>query len=283
MKRIIFIFFILIGVYLLFNANILELLKFGDKSEEVSIMGVKLVDIDVSGARATIIPEKRNTIKAEISGKGKVIVEKSGKTIKVKYEQSSFSPFQFGSSPKLKIFLPKDYENNVSMRAGSGLVNFSGASKTRPMQLKKLEIELGSGNIELANLQTKEFTFNGGSGIININTLITQNGSIKISSGVVKVNHYQGKLDANVSSGLLHIQMDKLKDDVKIDVSSGQMKLDLPDNANFNLNSHIGSGLLKCDFPLVNRSQEKKKISGIHGTGEHNLKISVSSGIATIY
>ena len=281
MKRIFIIFFIFIGIYLLFNANIWEMFKFGGKTDEISINGVQLIDIDISGAHATIIPEKGNTVRAEVSNDGKVNIAKSGKSVKVTYEPSGLKLFQFGNGPKVKIYIPQDYNKDMNMATGSGLISFTSPSKT--MEIKNLNVELGSGKIDLENLQLKDFSFNGSSGIINIDKLITKRGSISINSGVVSVNHYQGKLDAKVTSGLLHIQMDELNDDILMKVGSGQLKLDLPDDADFKLKSNIGSGLLKCDYPLNNRVQEKKEISGTHGTGEHDLKISVSSGLVSIY
>lgn len=285
MKRIIIIFFVIFGIYLLFNSNLLSLLRFDKSSgDEVSLRGIDVIDIDISSVQATIIPENRKTLKTELSGKGKVTVDKSGDTLRVKYKRSGMNLFSFiKNNPKVTIYLPINYENDMNIKVGSGLLNFTSLAKNSPMQLNYLDVKLGSGKMDLNNIRTEEFSFDGGSGVININRLITEDGSIDINSGIVKVEHYEGKLDASVLSGLLHVQIDKLKDDIDIDVNSGQLKLDLPDDASFKLNSKLGSGLITCDFPLENRSQEKKKLTGVHGSGEHELDISVSSGLVKIY
>ncbi|MFH7445155.1 DUF4097 family beta strand repeat-containing protein, partial [Pseudomonas syringae pv. tagetis] len=61
--------------------------------------------------------------------------------------------------------------------------------------------------------------------------------------------------------------MDKLTDTIKIDVSSGNVELDLPDSAYFELNGRVSSGKISSDFPLTTKGTDRKHMNGTHGSG----------------
>ena len=63
-----------------------------------------------------------------------------------------------------------------------------------------------------------------------------------------------------------------------MEVSSGNVQLDLPDDANFTLNGKISSGLISNDFPLNNEIKDSHTLQGTHGSGKYNVDLFVSSG-----
>ncbi|TCJ04738.1 LiaG family protein [Cytobacillus praedii] len=281
MKRIFFIFIILIGLYVLLTSNIRSWLPF-TKGETASAVtnNIKMIEINVSSVKATIIPEKRNDIKADLDGKGAVDVKRNGDKIKVEYSRKWFDGFKvFNHTPELYIYIPEDFNRKVAIDVGSGYLDFEGPSN----ELEQLKIDMSSGKVDLTNVTAKEFIHKGSSGMIDIDTLITDSGTIDMSSGKIKINNYQGKLDAEVSSGQLDVQLNKLVNDIQLRASSGQIKLDLPDDADFKLDGEMSSGYIDIDLPLTDKVVEKKKIKGIMGSGKHSIDVNITSGMVKIY
>ncbi|WP_102273928.1 LiaG family protein [Cytobacillus massiliigabonensis] len=281
MKRILLIFIILIGVYVLLTSNIRSWLPFA-KGEATSAAAenIKMVDINLSAVKATIIPEKRNDVKADLDGKGEVTVKKNGDSIKIEYSRKWFDGFKiFNHTPELYIYIPEDYNRKMAIDVGSGYLNFEGSS----VELEELKIDMSSGKVDLTNVTAKDFIHKGSSGMIDIDTLITNSGTIDMSSGKVKIENYQGELEAEVSSGQLDVQLNKLVDDIHLRASSGQIKLDLPEDADFKLNGKSSSGYIDCDLPLTDKVVEKSKIEGVMGSGKHSIDVDITSGMVKIY
>lgn len=279
LKKIFVIFLILIGLYWIFTNWIhFDWLPFGRSEQQAAITDeTDLIEIDVSSLSTTIIPEERDDLKAELTGRGTVRVDRSGDKITVTAKQKWFNFFSFGQN-KLNIYIPEDFQEDIAIDLGSGNLDFSGKSKSKPMTLSSLTIDLGSGNVKLNNLKVNRFEHDGSSGNVNIKSLSTKTGDFEISSGSLDIEDYTGKLNAELSSGKLSVEMTKLVDDVTVEVSSGTVDLDLPDNASFNLNGKSSSGNISCDFPLTSESSNTRSLSGKHGSGKHNIELTVSSG-----
>ena len=283
MKRIFAIFIILVCSYLLFT-GVNSWLSFGESSTEASLSKrTDHISIDVSSSDTVIIPEKRNDVRAELDGTGKVTVNKAGSEVRVEYKRKWLDGFQFfNNKSNLKIYIPEDFNKSMSINIGSGRLNFAGESESRPFVLESLNVNMSSGKVSLANIKTDEFEHEGSSGMMEADHIITRTGEIDMSSGKVKVRNYQGKLDAGVSSGQLDIMVGKLTDSIKVEASSGFVRLDLPDDADFTLKGKASSGHISSHFELDDEKRDKNDISGKHGSGEHDIRISVSSGKAEI-
>ena len=76
--------------------------------------------------------------------------------------------------------------------------------------------------------------------------------------------------------------MEQLTDSVKLDVNSGRVKLDIPEDANFTLEGEVNSGFISNHFELKDKIQDKNNLSGVYGTGEHLINLDVSSGVIEI-
>lgn len=283
MKKIIILVLIITGAYIVFNqSNVNAWWSFGEKSTETKVTNrIDSIEIDVSGASTTIIPDYDNTVRAELDGKGKVTVEKSGDTIKVELKKKWLEGFGFFNKSKLTIYIPDDYDQNLQIKVGSGNLNFSGPSEKNPMEFEQLSLDIGSGNVQLNNLVAKTFQHDSSSGNIQIDGLTTEKGFFDISSGNVGLRHYSGELKADVSSGNLDVEIDKLKGDIEIDISSGRATLDLPKDADFTLEGEVTSGNIQSDFQLD--KEDKNSIQGRNGTGKYNIDLDVSSGNIVIH
>jgi len=291
MKRILILLLAIAGLYILFNQadriNLFGAGSGGNKDGQAAISkDIKVIKVDVSSVSTTIIPEDRKNLKAVYNGKQVLKVTENGDTVQVSVKSKGFNWFNwisFSEKSKLKIYIPEDYDRNMIIDLGSGNLNFSGQSKEKPMKLNELTIDIGSGNMDFKNLIVKRWNQDIGSGNVKIDSLKTDTGTFDLSSGNLDIKHYIGAIEADVSSGKLNIQMDKLADSITVDVSSGVVGLDLPDNADFTLISDVSSGNISCDFPLTSQELNKHSIQGKYGSGKYKIDLDVSSGDIRIH
>ncbi|WP_203362954.1 DUF4097 domain-containing protein [Bacillus sp. REN10] len=241
------------------------------------------IELTVDSSQTTIIAEKRDNVKAELDGKGNLTVRTSGNTIEVEMKRKWYQWFSVLKHSNLTVYIPEDYNRNLELNVGSGDVTFSGQSNSRPMKLNNMSIDMSSGDVKLANLETDSFEHDASSGKLTIDSLTTKKGMFDLSSGDVKLTRYVGPLDGELSSGDMHVEMEKLVGDVRMDLSSGDVKLDLPDKADFTLKGKMSSGDISCDFPLKDQKIDSGDISGTHGSGKYNIDVSLSSGEMKIY
>ncbi|WML38311.1 DUF4097 family beta strand repeat-containing protein [Neobacillus sp. OS1-2] len=291
MKRILILLLVITGLYIVFNQaqrfDVFGAGSEGNKDGQAAISNdIQTIKVDVSSVSTTIIPEDRTNLKAVYNGKQLLKVAENGDTVEVSVRSKGFHFFDwtpFTEKSKLKIYIPQDFDRNMTIDLGSGNVNFSGQSKEKPMKLNEVTIDIGSGNMDFKNLIAKRWSQDIGSGNVKIDSLKTETGTFDLSSGNMDIKHYIGAVEADVSSGRLNIQMDKLADSIKMDVSSGNVGLDLPDHADFTLSSDVSSGTISCDFPLTTKEVNKHSIQGKHGSGKYKIDLDVSSGNIKIH
>lgn len=279
MKRILLIFLIIAGGYILFT-TVGNLTWFANKDHTQADITDKIdnIEFNIASANVTIVPENRNDLEAQLTGKGKVTVKQKGDTITVEYKQKWFSWFQFFNHSKLTVHVPEDYKEDMVIDIGSGNVELSGESAKQPYKLNHLILDMSSGNVDLNDLVVNEFAFDGSSGNVEIHSLDSKTTSVDVSSGNVKISDFAGKLEADISSGRFDAQFSELRDSISIDVSSGNVSLDLPEKSDFTLEGETGSGNISTIFPLKVEKQDKHEIKGTHGSGKHEIEIDVSSG-----
>jgi lia operon protein LiaG len=256
LNKILIMVVILVGAFLLF-LTVPSWLSSGKETVKMT-NETDLIEIDVSGISTTIIPEKRDDVEAKLDGKGNVSVDQRGSRIEIEYKRNWLHSFSFFKRPKLTIYLPEDYDRDLAIEIGSGNLNYKGQSN-KPIQINNLELDVSSGSV-------------------NMDSITAHSGVFNISSGNVNVKHYTGRLEADVSSGKINIQMDELTDSIAVDVSSGYVELDLPNKADFILDGKVSSGSISSNFVLKNKEENKQVLKGVHGTGEHQVDLSVSSG-----
>ena len=285
MKKLLFFLAVLIVLYFV-GSNIKQAswFPFGNKGEQTeSIENIDKIDLDIGSYDVKVIPDDREDIKAEITGKGKLNMNRSGDTIRIEVIRRWLDGINFWSKSRLNVYIPESYDQDIDLSIGSGRIVMSGKTENSPMKLKNLNVKMGSGIVKLENLDVQRFYHKGSSGKSNINAITAKTGTIKMESGIVDVNQYKGKLDAKLSSGKMDIQMAELNDSIMLKVNSGMANLDLPKDASFTLNGEVGSGIFSCDFPLNNRQDNEKVVKGTHGSGEYKIDAKVSSGKLKIY
>jgi lia operon protein LiaG len=286
MKRILMLLVLITVIYIVFTKG-LDFNWFGSANTDSHTASISsttdMIEMNVSSVSATVIPQNRNDLKAVYNGKEKLTVKENGDKVEVTIKNNWFdwfSWFSSGKNEKLTIYIPEDYNRGMSINLGSGTLAYAGNVKN---SLEELSLDIGSGNLNLHSISANNFSLDGASGNVEIDSLKTKEGTIDLSSGNININHYLGPLNADVSSGRLNIQMDKLTGSIDVDLSSGLVNLDLPKNADFALNGEVSSGNISCDFPLTTTDTNHKNMKGSHGSGKHKVNLSVSSGLVHVY
>lgn len=282
MKRILVIFLVITGAYIGWNYMFDGSgLNFAQAEDAVKVTNdTDKISIDVSSVETVIVPDERDDVRAELEGEGTVKVQEHGDEIKVSVKRKGFFWFNWFEMDKttMTVYIPADYEKDMDIELGSGKIVFKGESAENPMKLRDLSLNIGSGRATVENFDVEKLVNQSSSGEVEMNSIEAQSGSFDVSSGSVHVKNYSGKVDADVSSGKLEIQMDQLLDDVSLDVSSGYIGLELPEDAGFTLNGKVSSGNISSDFPLQNKEQSDNRLRGKHGSGKFEIKADVSSG-----
>ncbi|CAM4118871.1 DUF4097 domain-containing protein [Mesobacillus thioparans] len=282
MKRILVIFLVITGAYIcwnyMFDGDALNFSRAEDSAKVTN--DTEKITIDVSSVETKIVPEARDDVRAELDGKGSVKVKQQGDEIQVSVKRKGFFWFNwFGmDQTSLTVYIPDDYEKDMDIELGSGKIAFKGKSAQQPMKLRNLAIDVGSGSLTLENFDVENLEHQSSSGEVNMESIDAATGSFDVSSGSVQIKNYSGKLAGDVSSGELEIQMNQLTDDVSLNVSSGYIELDLPDDSDFTLNGKISSGDITSDFPLENKEESDNRLRGKHGNGKFEINADVSSG-----
>lgn len=281
MKKVLVLFIIILAGYLVFNG--LSWIGNSKQQNEAKIHhSTNEILVDVSGISTKIIPENRSNLSAKLEGKGTVAVKDSGDQISVSYKRKwlDWDWIPFTNHPKLTIYLPKDYHRNLDLKIGAGNLELTPGSE---MKLNNLTVDMGAGNIKLSNLDVDRFKHTGAAGNAEIDNLAVEDGSFDISSGNVHVKHYIGKMNADLTSGNFRVQLDKVTDSIDVDVSSGNVQLDLPRKADYTLKGTIVSGIVSNELSLKNYHKDLRSIEGTSGNGKHAITLHVTSGRIKLY
>lgn len=271
-------------LYVILNDNTSLLAKESQSGERIKVTNnINHIDLEMYSSNTEIIPTEKDEVKVDIEGKGTLTLARKGDSIEVAIKHKWYQWIGFNRKAKVTVYIPKEYHHSMDIDMGSGNLVMAGESRETRLKLDQLSIEMGSGNMELENLETNVFEHEGSSGNLVVNALTTKEGNVNISSGNVELSDYEGPLVGDLSSGELSVSMDSLKGDLTFDVSSGGVNLDLPEKASFKLNGKASSGDISCNLPLQNQKIHDGNISGIAGSGKYTIKVSVSSGNVDIY
>ncbi|MGG3912291.1 LiaG family protein [Rossellomorea vietnamensis] len=271
-------------LYVILNDNTSLFAKESRSGERIEVTNkIKHIDLDLENSDTEIIPTDKNEVKVDIEGKGTMTLAGKGDTIDVAVKHKWYEWIGFNRKSNVTVYVPKEYDHSMKIDIGSGNFVMAGESDSKKWKLDELSIDMGSGNMELENIETNVFEHDGSSGDLVVSGLSTEDGKVEISSGDVELSNFEGPLEGDLSSGELTVTMDSLKGDLTFDVSSGGVKLDLPEKASFKLKGQASSGDISCNFPLKDQKIEDGDISGVSGSGQYIIDVSVSSGNVDIY
>jgi len=239
------------------------------------------------------------------------VITKSNNEISIKCETRNYRLFNFGMiSSRVEIFLPIKYSNKLSAETSSGNI-----SSDLTFNLSEFTVESTSGNIRVNEVYAEHIKAKASSGNISFNVaegdrefsatsgnikvyggqgdgeFSTSSGNITVekasgffdaeaSSGNIKVIDSVGGGDINTTSGNITLGLETMTQDIKVNASSGEVRLTLPDTASFEFTSQTSSGAIRTFFDtMLSFNKKGNRASGTIGDSpEIDVNIETTSG-----
>jgi len=254
------------------------------------------LNIDTEVKVRSIVPFEAGRISKSI--KRNPPIEQNGNQITI----GDMSKYKFGPSFFRSITIDYDietpYETELELRSSSGnqtVNNITGPITTKASSgnitlsevSEDIDAELSSGNLIVKEAEGA-LEINLSSGNVELND-IAGNISSKQSSGNITLQDVASNLDLTVSSGNIILTSDIASNATwNFKASSGDIELDVPDDADFNIDSSVTSGNISFgNFDFRGEESDRKAIGTIGSVGSDtsssNLNIDTTSGDIRFY
>lgn len=208
--------------------------------------------------------------------KGLNIKEELGST---SIEEKSFTVFGIGYRDiDIKVYLTDKIYDSITVDTASGNIE-----SHCDMDIDKLTFDISSGDINFRkNIQCKSTNIDISSGSVRCSDIKSDYVLVDISSGNVSLDGEITKADLEASSGTITVNNKIMPDNVKVDISSGDIVLGLPDSEDgFTLNYDKSSGDITSDFDLYKKATDDiddDEGTLISGKGKSKITVDISSG-----
>ena len=254
-----------------------------NETKTENVVGVDNISIEVVSCKVNIINEDRADVKAHLFGssniknlpKLKMNIDGAKLNIIVKKESIKEVNLNDIEDLVLDIHIPNNYKNNLSIGGVSADVQIE-----KQISLKSLNLNLISGDTNIANAQLSNFIYEITSGDLNCEILHTANSNFKATSGDIKINDYKGDIYAKLTSGDVDISYSAFdKNKIDISLTSGDVDLSLPESAAFYVDANTSGGEIDTNFPIiVNKKSDDNELAGNVNNGDTVVKIEATSG-----
>lgn len=269
-----------------------------DETKNIEIPNIDEISIDVSSTDINVIPEDREDVKVHLYGeksgnlKHELLVNSKNNTLEIKVKiKSGIVIFGYGSL-KLDVHIPSKYKNSIKIDGSSSDVTVkdidlnnlkidlsSGDISINEMNLNELLIDVSSGDTNINNLNTKRFNYEASSGDLLGNNINAELVHFDVSSGKTKLERFEGNIEGESTSGDIIIEYEKFNDNVDLKASSGDIIVDLPDDAEFYLDTKVSSGDINCEFNInIKGKINDDELKGTVVSDKNNIKIRTTSG-----
>ena len=182
--------------------------------------------------------------------------EYSNNTAIISTKESSLSFRSF----TLKIYIPIQYKNNITINTISGDIDCS-----NNVSLDSFNLKSTSGDIEIIDVTAKDMLLSVTSGDISIDNCSTENSTLTTISGDIDISTSKlGDTKINTTSGDIDISILELGNSTDIKSSSGNVYLDIPSTENYKIKYSSLSGDFYGDSS--------------NGTKEKTINVSTTSG-----
>ena len=187
----------------------------------------------------------------------KMVLKRSGQTLKINYSDRGTVQFPFGTdldiSKDLIITVPMDWECD------------------------SLEIDTAAAEVVINDLTIREFDFDGASGICRLSNCNVGELDIDTASGDSYFTGALQTLDCDAASADCSIEVTNIPRSIKMDGMSGDLELILPPDAGFTCTMDTISGDFESDFEFKSHND-----TYICGDGDCMVEISGMSGAVSI-
>jgi len=193
----------------------------------------------------------RSALKSE-KALPKLITNLEGSKLKIEIEYPRV--LFYNANVVLDVYIPQDYRENII-------------------------IDTVSADVDISDLDINNFQCKTVSGDLRIESLGSDNLTLNTTSGDVNIIDFSGNLKADSVSGDINVGYRVFDNNVDIKTTSGKVKIDLPQNAEFYLKTNTVSGEVDTKFPITIISFNKmNQLEGTVGTGDNRIIVDTVSG-----
>jgi lia operon protein LiaG len=242
---------------------------------------IKKIDISVDSADIELVPHSSNEFKANLDGfiqaDQPLSVTAQGNVLTIKVEGKRQTRWKFLSGPnieatnslRLKVFVPKNFNNDLKIDTGSGDI------KLADLTLADLNMNAGSGDINIDKVTAVNLDAETGSGDLELSGHIKAT-MAKTGSGDISVKALEGER-LTLSTGSGEILLDTISSSsVRAETGSGDVTAKVGQIEKWTASAKTGSGDIESDFPGGQRSSHPDELKV--GTGQNQLDIETGSG-----
>lgn len=215
------------------------------------------INIEESNDKEIKIIEKSNY---KLEESEKLQINKKGDKLEISRNDKNFIIGRNNINRKLEIYLPKDYNQSLSLKNNVGDININS-----DLKLDKLNISQNVGDLELeSNIKCNTFDFENSTGDIDVKS-ITGNGDIEAKVGNIEC------------------YLESITGDVSIETATGDIDVLVNKDSSFILDSKYSVGDLDTNIKLDNSQNKEKSLSGSYGkNAKHTLKLKTNVGDMSI-
>ncbi len=249
--------------------------------KNLDMADITLIDVEGISDEVNIIFEDREDIMIHYHGSGKsktpkLMTDKRGNSLKINiiYPKTVMKIFNMGwSRTVLDIYVPENYTENLKVHTVSGEIEIEN------FELNELELSTVSGEIVAENGHVNSIYCKTTSGDITTRIINVKDAILKSTSGDLLADDFiSEEISAKTVSGTISISYENFNGNAELDTTSGDMIIEVPKDAGFEVDFNTVSGELSNDFPISVTQSSRKNIRGIVGNGEHSIRAKSVSG-----
>jgi len=274
--------FITAGIILGVTGNLALAVEQIDESKTFDAQQINKIYVDLVSTDIRVIPTNEEEITVHLYGEvstnkdmelPSLVAYQSGDELRIEIIQTKMIFIGINIwRMKLDIYIPED-------------------------SIEVFKADTTSSDMDVSNLAVNEFEFNSVSGDFKGESLLANDIKLKSTSGDISLNDYTGDVNVNLISGdaVLEdgnqnesIEIVTVSGDVYIEqkdssnmnvrVTSGDIEINLSEDAQFFLNAKAISGHIENTFPIKITSSGRRNLEGVVGSDEKQIDVSTTSG-----
>ncbi|QOR35006.1 DUF4097 family beta strand repeat protein [Clostridium sp. 'deep sea'] len=256
-----------------------------------------LIKVDVICTNINLVADDRDNILIKLTGeksknvKHQLKVNKVDDCLEILIDFNKLSGLR-SIDFKLDIHIPKNYVQSMDLTTSSGDITIkdftldnlaldlsSGDSSLQNITSNKLSLAISSGDTTIDKVDANSFDFSASSGMLTANELTTDTFKYGVTSGDIKIEKFRGDICGEGSSADIEFNYSEFDNEIAIEATSGDVTINLPNTAEFNLAAKVSSGNIVCDFPILTQGkQEDDVLNGTVISADNKINIQTSSG-----
>lgn len=244
------------------------------------------MEIESNNTAVNILKSQDGNMRTRLHGninanfKPAVTMIKEGNTLSIKVAHPPTMMTVNKSDLVLDIYIPESYLGDLNITNDLGSI-----SSKEKFNFKNIQFTNTTGNIEIKNMTSKMATVNCDLGNILIDTLSTDKLNFKVSSGNITLDNFKGNLSGKADLGKVTATYTSLNNDINLEVSTGNILLNLPKDSDFSIDASCNSGKISCSHDVTVENNDNtdddsidKSLKGKVLTGKNKIVLKADLG-----